>query len=246
MLKLKPYAHYLIMLGLALLLTAVGQLVNPDSAWAGNERFQTLPTPTPVGGGGGGGGGGSALPQAKILGTVTDLSTGRAGAGIVVKINDVTVTTDSFGDYSLSNVAAGEYVVDLVLTGDAVAAQAPVTVYVDGTNNVTVNLDYYSVPPADGVVIQTVVPQGGVTPTAEPATPEAAAAQATVQTTPVVTATVAASADAAQPQATATTVAPSPAELPPTGAVKYTWWILFLAGAVFLAAGLKLSARARD
>ncbi len=235
MFKLKPYAHYLVIIGLALLLTAAGQLVNPNSAWAGTERFQTLPTPTPVGGGGGEGGGGGGLPQAKILGAVTDLSTGRAGAGIVVRINDVTVTTDSFGDYSLSNVAAGEYTVELVLSGNAAPAQAPVTVYVDGANNVTINLNYYSAPPAGGVVLQTAAPVGGVTPTPEPSAGRTAVpATATAQPAPTAT---------ARPQAAA---ASAPAQLPPTGAVKYTWWILFVVGAVFVAAGLKFSARAKQ
>ncbi|MFQ5577255.1 MAG: carboxypeptidase-like regulatory domain-containing protein, partial [Anaerolineae bacterium] len=215
----KPYAHYIVILALALLLVAVGQLGGGQAAWAGNGLFQggTIPTPTPVKGGGGGGGGGgedskSTGAESQIAGTVTDLSTGKAGAGITVRVNQVDVTTDSFGDYSLSGLAAGEYQVSLVLAGDAVPAQEPVTVTVDGVNRVIVNLDYYSVPPPGGVTLKQVKPvtSGGNKGNAQADAAQAAGASPTAeqaQPPPTATASEAAAAQPAQAstaQATAT------------------------------------------
>ncbi len=224
MLKIKRYAHYFIVTGLAMLLVALAQVGGGNAVWAENSN-QTLPQMTPVpGGGGGGGGGGGAASQ--IIGTVTDLSTGKAGAGIVVRINDIEVRTDSFGDYSLTGLAAGEYVVQLALEGNALPAQYPATVYLDGVNALTLNLEYYSAPPADGVVMKH-IGQEGAAPTPE----------ATAQTPPVVTATMQSAAAITQSQPA--TPPPPPETLPETGGLPNTVWLLTaLLGGVLVIAGI--------
>lgn len=227
---LKPYAHYLIIFGLAAFLVAAGQLGGKHAAWAEGNQFQTVPTVTPDGGSGGGDGGndgdtdGGSGPTSKIIGAVTDLSTGQAGTGIKVKINEVVITTDSFGDYSLSGLAAGNYVVDLVLTGEFVAAQEPVTVTVNGTNRVVVDLEYYSSPPAGGVAPKQVTPVVS-TPETIDATSTSASATATpnsstVQSTPT-------------PQ--------SPTALPQSGGPGVTWWVVLVMGLFCLSVGFKLA-----
>ena len=149
-------SRYLIVLGVVLLLVAIGNFSGGGTAWASNGNQGCVPgtipcpTPTPAPGGGSGGNGGSKAPASHILGTVMDLSTNQPGAGVGVQINGAQVTTDGNGRYSLSNVAAGTYVVSLVLPAGATAAQDPVTVQVDGTNDVTVDLGYFSVSVAGG------------------------------------------------------------------------------------------------
>lgn len=86
-------------------------------------------------------------PESAIIGTVTDLSTGQPGRGIDVLINGATVTTDSEGHYSITGLGAGDYTVSLVLPGEWIPAQDPVTVHLDGQTTVVVDLAYYSQPP---------------------------------------------------------------------------------------------------
>ncbi len=150
----KAISKYLMVVGVILLLVAVGNFSGGGTAWASNSNQGCVPgtipcptaTPSPPDGGSGGSGGGNTAPTSHIRGTVTDLSTNQPGAGIVVQINDVQVTTDSNGQYSLSGVAAGTYTVSLVLPGEFKSAQDPVTVQVDGTNDAVVDLGYYSAP----------------------------------------------------------------------------------------------------
>lgn len=159
----KSISKYLIVVGVVLLLVAAGNFFGGNTAWASNSNQGCVPgtipcpTATPAPSGGSGGNGGSSAPTSHILGTVMDLSTNQPAAGIGVQINDVTLTTDSNGQYSLSNVAAGTYVVSLVLPADATAAQDPVTVQVDGITDVTVDLGYYSQPVATAAVTETMV-----------------------------------------------------------------------------------------
>jgi hypothetical protein len=86
--------------------------------------------------------------QSAITGYVTDLSSGQSGRGIKVSVNGDIVTTDSDGHYSITGLGAGEYTVSLVLPGEWLSAQDPVSVHLDGQNSVTVDLAYYSQPPA--------------------------------------------------------------------------------------------------
>ncbi len=86
--------------------------------------------------------------QGAIYGTVTNLSTGGPGAGLVVRINAVAVTTDWDGCFSLTGQPAGAYVLELELPAEWQPGEKPPTVYLDGRNTVTVDLAYYSQPPA--------------------------------------------------------------------------------------------------
>ncbi len=182
----KSISKYLMVMGVVLLLVAVGNFAGGNTAWASNSNQGCVPgtipcptaTPSPGGGGSGsdGSSGSNSAPTSHILGTVTDLSANQPGAGIAVQINGVHVTTDSAGKYSLSNVAAGTYTVSPVLTGDAVSAQEPVTVQVDGVKDVTVDLGYYSAPVS-------VTPTPGITETmATTATTELPAPQTLPET----------------------------------------------------------------
>jgi len=162
----KAISKYLVVVGVILLLVAVGNFSGGGTAWASNSNQGCVPgtipcptaTPSPPDGGSGGSGGNTA-PTSHIRGTVTDLSTNQPGAGIVVQINDVQVTTDSNGQYSLSGVAAGTYTVSLVLPGEFKSAQDPVTVQVDGTNDAVVDLGYYSAPQT-AAITETMVSTG--------------------------------------------------------------------------------------
>jgi hypothetical protein len=142
--KLKPYAHYLTIIGLALLLMAIGKIGGGQTAWADNTKLQTVPTRTPTPSPSNGDNGSSSQESfSKILGLVTDLSSGQPGAGVTVVLNDVEVTTDSVGKYSLSGLKVGEFVVYLKLGGEATPAQDPVVVRVDGKKDSIVNLAFY-------------------------------------------------------------------------------------------------------
>lgn len=97
-------------------------------------------------GGNGGGGSGSSGPQSAIVGQVVDFSTGQPGAGLEVSVSGQIVRTDTDGSYSITGLSAGEYVVSPELEGQAVSAQGPVFVNLDGMNTVTVDLGYYTQP----------------------------------------------------------------------------------------------------
>ncbi len=157
--SIKSISKYLIVMGVVLLLVAVGNFSSGNTAWASNSNQGcvpgTIPCPTPTPSPGGGGN--NNAPSSHILGTVTDLSTNQPGAGITVQINDITITTDSNGQYSLSNVAAGVYVVSLVLPEEFTSAQEPLSVQVDGMNDVVVDLGYYSIPLNTAAITETMV-----------------------------------------------------------------------------------------
>lgn len=230
--KLSAYTHYLIIVGLALLLSAGTRLGHNHIAWAEGPAFQGT-IPEPGGGDGGDGGGGDT---GRIMGTVTDLSTGNPGAGITVVINGTEVRTDGAGKYSLSGLSAGNFEVSLTLAGDAVPAQEPVTVYVDGRSNTVVDLNYYSAPPPGGVV------QATPTPTTAPAT-----TTTDPVTTTVTTNSAGVTTDAPTPttQPAADTAADAfPTQLPPTGA-DFGWWLIVGLGLGSLSLGLGLAIRKR-
>lgn len=164
------FGKYLIILGVVMMLFAIGNISSANTVWASNGNQGcvpgTVPCPTPTPAPATPTStpvppstpGGNPSPTSDIRGTVTDLSTGNPGAGITVQINQITVTTDSNGGYSLANVSAGAYVITLVLPEGAIAAQDPVTVQVDGVTDVTVDLAFYSSPQPtlyDGVITGT-------------------------------------------------------------------------------------------
>jgi hypothetical protein len=213
--KLKPYAHYIIIIGLVISLGAVGQLSNGHVAWAAGTNLQTVPTRTPT----------PSTPDdnppededdsttgvhlSQIIGVVTDLSTGRPGAGIRVRLNDIEVRTDSAGKYSLSGLQAGQFVISLVLTGNAVPGQEAITVTVDGQQDVVVDLTYYSKPS------------------------QAVAVSAQTETQPDTTAQV--------EQPAPAEIANSPAFLPTTGTARFGWGLSFGLGLGLLWLGYRLN-----
>jgi hypothetical protein len=124
---------------------------------AGAPLAGPLPAPSPRpplsegsggNGGGSGGGNGGVPPQGIIVGTVTDLSLGRPAAGVDVEVSGSLVRTDTDGSYSVTGLPAGTYTVSPALGGQGMAAQGPVVVYVDGRSTATIDLGYYSQPPA--------------------------------------------------------------------------------------------------
>ena len=222
--KLKPYAHYFIVAGLALLLMAISQLGQNNVAWADGTNFQTVPTRTPT-------------PNksdddeeitSEIIGTVMDLSTGLPGDGVYVRLNDIEVRTDHNGKYSLSGLRGGEFTLVLTLEGGPVAAQGPVVVTVDGRSRYTVDLNYYSNPNQAPVAEAPVEPV--VEAQAEPATgtsPEVApAARAATEGSPA--------AESESPAA--------PEFLPVSGAVALTGWAIMGIGLASILLGVKLKA----
>lgn len=162
--NLKSIAHYLVIFGVVLTIIALGNLGGGQAAWASNGAQACVPgtipcptptpappTPTPKPSGGGGS---QPATTGSIVGQVLDLSTGLPGIGVTVRINDVDVMTDETGSFALRDLSAGDYLVSLVLVGDAVSAQEPVVVHVDG-NEVQLGLQYYSAPSVGGVVTTT-------------------------------------------------------------------------------------------
>lgn len=141
----RSYAPYLLILGLTLMLMAVGQFGQGNIAWADGTLYQTVPTRTPTPDSGSDNDS-SSSPSSEIIGQVIDASTGSPGAGVTVRLNDIEVRTDTQGKYSLSGLSAGEFVLTLVLEGGAVMVGEPVVVSVDGRTNVTADLQYYSNP----------------------------------------------------------------------------------------------------
>lgn len=96
------------------------------------------------GSGSGSAGGGQAIRQSSIQGVLTDASTDQPGAGIEISVSGAIVRTDTDGSYSITGLSSGEYTVSPVLMGQGVPAQEAVYVSLDGINDVTVDLAYYS------------------------------------------------------------------------------------------------------
>ena len=241
MLKLKPFAHYLIVLGLAALLTAVGQLGGGQIAWAEGTHFQTVPTRTPTPGPGGdeqptGDDKGDSVPKisGQIIGAVEDLSTGNPGAGVTVRINDVGVKTDTQGKYSLSGLEAGEYIVTMALQDSAEPAQDPVAVTLDGKSSVTVNLAFYSVPPETGAVVTPVSPAS--VNADSPAVTDSD--DGTSSDAPTGESGDSSQSEQATGQATDNS---APRLLPQSGGVTISVWLLLVGGLFCLLLGLKLN-----
>jgi hypothetical protein len=98
-------------------------------------------------GSGNGGNHGDSGPRGSIFGTVTDLSIEQPGAGVEVSVNGAIVRTDTEGNYSITGLPAGAYVVSPELRGQGTPAQGPAFVNLDGQNSVTIDLAYYSQSP---------------------------------------------------------------------------------------------------
>lgn len=267
MLKLKSWAHYLIIFGLAMLLIALSQLSVGHIAWADGTYYQTVPTRTPTPDPNEGSSGSSqeddssdSSTGSKILGAVKDLSSGKPGAGITVRLNDIEVKTDSRGRYSLSGLSAGKFIVSLVLKGEAVPAQDPVEVTVDGKTNVTVNLAYYSVPPqaqatplpATGTTdtvtgeVVNITDAGETTDATDPnlsaqSTANVATIGGTTNTTDPNSSNQSAAKTSTTGEVTSATNDNSPELLPQAGGVRYNVWVMFGLGLTTLLLGLKLN-----
>ena len=225
--KLKPYAHYLTIVGLALILMAIGKIGGGQTAWADNTKLQTVPTRTPTPNSSNGDSGSDTQGQesfSKILGVVTDLSSGQPGAGITVVLNDVEVTTDSAGKYSLSGLSAGEFVVYLKLEGEATPAQDPVIVRVDGKKDSIVNLAFYNTGIASEQTDSTVASEVA-TEVEQPQAEVVAAVESVSQTEP-----------AAEPEA-------APQFLPESGSSSNQILLITGLGTIFLALGIKSLSR---
>lgn len=251
----KQYAHYFIICGLVAMLVAVGQLGEGRVAWADGTYFQTVPTRTPTPGNSNDSDNNNDEETSAIIGQVTDLSTGQPGAGIIVRINDIDVRTDTAGKYSLSGLRAGAFEVRLALENGAVASQDPIVVNVDGRTDTTVDLTYFS-DPSQAQANPTSTPQPEAEPTSTPntaaavtdatATPapeaEATATPAAEPTATTVVESTATTAPAEEPAATTQTSEQpkSPEALPVSGGVNYSFWVLLLGGLASLLVGLKL------
>jgi hypothetical protein len=109
------------------------------------QRPDTSP-PRPGGdsgsGGGGGDSGGGSGPTGEIRGIVTDLTTGQPAGGIEVSINGGIVRTDSEGKYSITGLAAGNYTVQLSLSGQASPVQGAQIVQLPGGGLAIVDLQF--------------------------------------------------------------------------------------------------------
>jgi hypothetical protein len=71
----------------------------------------------------------TSVPLGRITGTVIDLTSGAPAPGIIVIVGDITLTTDSNGNYDRSGLPPGAYTVALSLaSGQGTPAQTPVTV----------------------------------------------------------------------------------------------------------------------
>ncbi|MBE7555619.1 MAG: carboxypeptidase regulatory-like domain-containing protein [Anaerolineales bacterium] len=85
-----------------------------------------------------------ASSNGTISGTLTDLSSGRPGAGIEVVVGEAVARTDENGNFALSGLEAGTYVVSPRLEDQGTPAQGPLFVNLDGQSQAIVNLAYYS------------------------------------------------------------------------------------------------------
>lgn len=83
-------------------------------------------------------------PRSSIEGIVTDLSTGQPGRGVAVQLNEIEVLTDSHGHYSLTGLPAGEMLVRLIIVDPNVVVTEPILVTLDGQNQFTLDLQFYS------------------------------------------------------------------------------------------------------
>ncbi len=144
-----------VLLSLLLALLLLPLLILPVAGAPPDSGLTAAPSPRPPinsngqGGGGGsnGNGGGSgdgSGPESAIFGTLTDLSTGQPGAGIEVSVSGAVVRTDTKGDYSITGLNAGTYVVSPDLQGQGVSAQAPIFVNLDGQSKAIIDLAYWS------------------------------------------------------------------------------------------------------
>jgi hypothetical protein len=85
-----------------------------------------------------------ASSKSTISGTLTDLTNGRPGAGIEVAVGETVARTDENGQFALSGLEAGTYVVSPRLEGQGTPAQGPLFINLDGQSQAIVNLAYYS------------------------------------------------------------------------------------------------------
>ncbi|MCL4295502.1 MAG: carboxypeptidase regulatory-like domain-containing protein [Anaerolineae bacterium] len=99
-----------------------------------------------------------ASSNSTLSGTLTDLSSGRPGAGIEVVVGEAVARTDENGNFALSGLEAGTYVVSPRLEGQGTPAQGPLFVNLDGQSQAIVNLAYYS----QAQPLPTDTPQAGV------------------------------------------------------------------------------------
>lgn len=67
----------------------------------------------------------TAVPDSRgrITGTVIDLTTGAPAPGMIVRVGDGAVTSDSNGNYDRNGLAAGEYTVQLIVEGQNMRAE---------------------------------------------------------------------------------------------------------------------------
>ncbi len=161
-------AGVIFVLVLAVLALPVGG-APPDSGPAAQPSPRPPLGESSVGGGGhgGGGGDGSDAGQGAIVGTVTDRSSGGPAAGVLVSVSGYPpVSTDKDGRFSVSNLPAGQYTVELALSGQGQASQGPVFVSLGGQNRVTVDLTYSSQPQ----LLPTDTPQAAAAAAPPPAT----------------------------------------------------------------------------
>jgi hypothetical protein len=132
--------------------------------------------------GGGGGGGGGDGPTGEIRGVVTDLTTGQPAGGVEVSVNGGIVRTDGQGKYSVTGLAAGNYTVQLNLSGPGSSVQGPQIVQLPSGGLAIVDLQFVtgSAPAPAPAVQPTATPQVAIpdAPTAEspPELPDAGGA----------------------------------------------------------------------
>lgn len=125
------------------------------------------------GGDDGGGGDGNGGPTGSdIVGTITNAVTGEPGNGFFVRVNDILVRADAMGNWSLTGLPPGEYVVALDLTSEFSPAQDPQVVSVTGNSRVALDLEYYVGPAPQPTPVPTLPPTPTPLPAAVPtATP---------------------------------------------------------------------------
>jgi hypothetical protein len=110
----------------------------PGGRWG--ERVQS----EPEGGFGNWGMPATVGPVGTVQGYIVDLTTGKRMEQVKIKINDVVVTSDWDGFYSLTGAPEGDYRVELLLEpGQGTSAQGPVMVHV-GRNGAALSLGVYS------------------------------------------------------------------------------------------------------